>query len=82
MRAFVPFDGDPRSRHKKNTFYAAGVTHYWLIDPSTKLLTVLSRGENEYQTLLSTALTEPVRVQPFTDVALDLSGLLPMLPRS
>ncbi|MEM9487659.1 MAG: Uma2 family endonuclease, partial [Myxococcota bacterium] len=35
---------------KKHQYYAAGVTRYWVIEPSRTSLTVFERGSGEFQT--------------------------------
>jgi Uma2 family endonuclease len=60
---------------KRDAYFEAGVGHYWLLDPTYKTLTVLSRGADGYVILLVAGPGETVRAAPFEDVEIDVGEL-------
>lgn len=68
--------GESRDRVEKLVEYeAAGVRHYWLVNPEEFLLEVLRLEGGRYQTMLRAARRDVVRAEPFEAVMLDLSLL-------
>lgn len=57
---------------KRVAYHAAGVGHYWLVDPESRLLTVLEREERGYLVLLVAGPGETVRAPPFHEIELSV----------
>lgn len=53
---------------KRRAYHAAGVEHYWLVDPTNGTLTVLERAERDYLILLVAGRKDVVRAPPFDAV--------------
>ena len=60
---------------KKSTYHAVHVDYYWLIDPETKMLTVLGWADDDYRTLLEARGGEVAHAAPFEAIELDLGEL-------
>jgi Uma2 family endonuclease len=60
---------------KLRTLQRVGVPHYWLVDPERRTLTVLRWTPEGYLTVLSAAIDERVRAEPFDSAEIDLSVL-------
>jgi len=60
---------------KLRTLQRVGVPHYWLVDPERRTLTVLRWTAEGYLTLLSAAIDERVRAEPFEALEIELSVL-------
>lgn len=61
---------------KQRTLHAAGVPHYWLIDPENETLVVYRNGPDGYVNVLSAQPGETVRAEPFDAIEIDVSELL------
>jgi Uma2 family endonuclease len=55
---------------KLRAYHQASVPHYWLIEPSSRTLTVLRHTEGGYLTVLAASADEKVRAEPFDAVEL------------
>ncbi|MCG8418023.1 MAG: Uma2 family endonuclease [Proteobacteria bacterium] len=60
---------------KLDTYHRAHVDHYWLVDPETQSLTVLTWAEDGYQTILTASRGDRVRAEPFVEHELELDWL-------
>lgn len=60
---------------KRDAYFKAGVTFYWLIDPAYKTLTILERGDRGYVIVLVAGPDETVRAPPFDGVEIPVGGL-------
>ena len=60
---------------KQNAYFKAGVPHYWLVDPDSRLLTVLERTERGYLILLNAGPAQTVRAVPFEGVEIPVDEL-------
>jgi Uma2 family endonuclease len=67
----VRYDQGP----KRDVYFNAGVTHYWLVDPTYKTLTVLERAAQGYVIVLVAGPGEVVRAPPFGLVAIPVAEL-------
>ena len=61
---------------KQRTLHAAGVPHYWLIDPESETLVVYRNSSEGYVNVLSAQPGEIVRAEPFDALEIDVSELL------
>lgn len=61
---------------KLRRYHAAGVPHYWLLDPMAGTLTVLRHEPPGYLQVLAAQRHEVVRAEPFDEVALKVGVLL------
>ncbi|WP_437726385.1 Uma2 family endonuclease [Sorangium sp. So ce861] len=50
---------------KRSIYHAAGVGHYWVLDPANRLLIVYRWAREGYLFALSAGAGEPVRAEPF-----------------
>ncbi|MEM9487551.1 MAG: Uma2 family endonuclease [Myxococcota bacterium] len=57
---------------KQATYYAAGVEHYWLLDPTGPTLSVLTWAEDGYRTALVAGPGERIRPAPFSEIEIVL----------
>ena len=65
-----------RARVKKlNRYYAAGVPHYWLLDPADETLAVYRHTPDGYLLALAAGSGERVRAEPFDAIELDVAEL-------
>ena len=64
---------------KQRNYHLAHVDHYWIVDPDQRTLAVLRRAKDGYTVVMSTGTEQPIQVEPFADVELDLDGLFAML---
>ena len=55
--------------------HAAGVPHYWLLDPRAATLTVMRWSEPGYTTVLAAERGETVRAEPFDAIELEVGTL-------
>ena len=62
--------------HKRDIYYQARVSHYWLLDPDQRTLSILRWAEDGYQTALVASPGDRIRPQPFDTIELDLDTLL------
>jgi Uma2 family endonuclease len=60
---------------KPRTLHAAGVPHYWLMDPAERLLLVHRWSSDGYIVVLRAAAGEVVRAEPFEAIELRVSAL-------
>jgi len=56
---------------KRETYHAAHVAHYWLLDPEARTLTVLEWADDGYRTVLTAGAGERVKAVPFDTAELD-----------
>jgi len=61
---------------KLHHYHAAGVAHYWLLDPEAGLLTVFRHAEAGYATALVAKRGEVVRAEPFDAIEVSVGVLL------
>ena len=66
---------------KLRLYRAAGIPHYWLVDPRDKTLTVLRWSEAGYTTVLAAEGGEVVRAEPFEAIELDVGAIFGDDPR-
>ena len=68
-------------RGSKRRIYAmAGVSHYWLLDPSAGELEVAERAGRQWLLLATVQRGEPVQAAPFDAVSFALNDLFPFDP--
>lgn len=60
---------------KMPLYHAAGVTHFWLVDPDLQTLEAYEREQNRWALIGSYAGEDTVRVPPFDAVEIALGGL-------
>jgi Uma2 family endonuclease len=60
---------------KRDGYFVAGVSHYWLVDPAYQTLTVLERGERGYVILHVAGPGDMVRAPPFEEVEIAVGEL-------
>jgi Uma2 family endonuclease len=60
---------------KRDAYFKAGVTHYWLVDHAYRTITVLERAERGYMIALVAGPGEVVRAVPFDGVDIVVSEL-------
>jgi Uma2 family endonuclease len=60
---------------KLEAYFAAGVAHYWLADPTNKTLTILTRTELGYVVSRTAGPGETVRAAPFEKVGVAVAEL-------
>ena len=60
---------------KLRKYQRAGVPHYWLVDPSSKSLTVLRCSADGYAVVLVAEAGERVRAEPFEALELDVGAM-------
>lgn len=60
---------------KRRAYHAAGVVHYWLVDPTNGTLTVLERAERDYLIVLVAGREDAVRAPPFDAVEIAVSDI-------
>jgi Uma2 family endonuclease len=60
---------------KRDAYFKAGVTHYWLVDPTYKTLTVLERAAQGYMIVLVAGPGEVLRAPPFDLVEIPVAEL-------
>ncbi len=60
---------------KWHVLFAAGVPHYWLVDPEEKLLEVFRRGASGYELVLTATPGDLIRAEPFDAVELPAAVL-------
>lgn len=60
---------------KQRTMHAAGVAHYWILNPEHQTLRVLRRSEAAYLDVLSAGVGEVARAEPFEGVELNVAEL-------
>ena len=61
---------------KLRRYHQAGVPHYWILDPSTRSLTVYRNGPDGYVAALVAEAGEVVRAEPFDAIEISVSELL------
>lgn len=61
---------------KRETYFQAGVPHYWLIDPEEGTLEVLRRTDLGYAIILTARRGQRVRAEPFDAVEIAVDDLL------
>lgn len=61
---------------KRVSYHRAGVTHYWLADPTSGTLTVLEWAAEGYVVALVARRGEKVHAAPFPEVEIDITLLL------
>lgn len=61
---------------KLQSYFAAGVPHYWLLDPQAGTLEVLRRTDLAYAVVLSAHRGQTVRAEPFGEFELSVDELL------
>ncbi len=66
---------------KLRLYHAAGVPHYWRIDPRDKTLTVLRWSDAGYTAVLAAERGENVRAEPFEAIELDVGAIFGDDPR-
>ncbi|MEM7244811.1 MAG: Uma2 family endonuclease [Acidobacteriota bacterium] len=64
---------------KREIYARNGVPHYWIVDPEAETLEVLELRDDTWSCLGCFGTSDRVRLPPFHEVELDLSGLF--LPR-
>ncbi|HEY8431133.1 MAG TPA: Uma2 family endonuclease [Sandaracinaceae bacterium] len=57
---------------KQRTLHAHGVPHYWIVDPTNRLLTVLRWEEEQYKRVLDAGVGDVVRAEPFDAIEIDV----------
>lgn len=60
---------------KQRTLRLHGVPHYWILDPSNGLLTVLGWSDEKYERVLDAGIGDVVRAPPFEELELDVGAL-------
>ncbi len=60
---------------KQRTLHAHGVPHYWLVDPSNLLLSVLRWEPDQYRHALDAGVGDVVRAEPFDAIELDVGEI-------
>ena len=60
---------------KKRAYHAAGVAHYWLLDPIEQGLSVLRRTPEGYLEVLNALSGERVHAEPFDEIELEVGVL-------
>lgn len=60
---------------KQRTLHRHEVPHYWLVDPSNSLLTVLAWSPERYLRVLDAGIGDVVRAEPFDAIELDVGEL-------
>jgi len=60
---------------KLRSYFRAEVGHYWLVDTAAKVLTVLRRGESDYETILEAGPSDVVRAEPFDAIEIVVADL-------
>lgn len=61
---------------KQETYFRAGIPHYWLIDPDEGSLEVLRRTDLGYAIVLTARRGQRVRAEPFDAVEIAVAELL------
>jgi len=61
---------------KRRVLHEHGVSHYWIVDLEAPLLTVLRHHPDGYLIVATVAPGEPVRLEPFQEIELEVSRLL------
>lgn len=61
---------------KRRAYHAAGVSHYWLVDPTNGTLTVLARAEIDYLIVLVAGRDEVIQAPPFEATEIPVSEIL------
>ena len=67
-----PSTADRDLGDKADIYYREQVDHYWIIDPSNQVLTVLRWTKEGYVKALSAGKSKIIHAEPFGQVALDL----------
>jgi Uma2 family endonuclease len=70
-----PFTARYDQGAKRDAYFKAGVSHYWLVDPTYKTLTVLERGDRGYVILHVAGPEDTVRAAPFDGVEIAVGEL-------
>ena len=65
---------------KKRTYHLAGVSCYWIVDPTKRTLTVLHWAKDGYQRALGFGVNDKVHADPFGEVEIDMCELFALLP--
>jgi len=60
---------------KQRTMYLHGVPHYWIVDPEHETLTVLRHGPEAYLQILTAAVGDVVRAEPFGEIEISVAEL-------
>ena len=60
---------------KRAAYFHAGVSHYWLVDPTYETFTVLERADRGYVIVLVAGPGEVVRAVPFDAVEIPVEEL-------
>jgi Uma2 family endonuclease len=65
-------------RHTKMPFYAFHrVGHLWIVDPAERQIEVYAHGRRGWELVVTARGNEPVRLEPFEAVELQLSRIWP-----
>ncbi len=60
---------------KLQSYFRAGVPHYWLADPVEQVLEVCRRTELAYALVLTAKAGQKIRAEPFDAVELEVDAL-------
>ena len=56
-------------------YHAAGIPHYWIVDPEHETLTVYRFSDQGYVVVLTSGRREVVRAPPFEEIEIEIAML-------